>query len=47
LVYEDLQDREKATEYLQKALKCFKQAGSVKFIELTKKRLQEYQQQKE
>ncbi len=47
LVYEDLQDRGKATEYLQKALKCFKQAGSVKFIELTKKRLQEYQPQKE
>ena len=47
LVYEDLQDKEKAIQSLHKALKCFTQAGSVKFMELTKKRLQENLQQNE
>jgi len=47
LVYEDLQDKEKAIQSLHKALKCFTQAGSVKLIELTKQRLQENLQQNE
>ena len=47
LIYEDLNEKEKVVELLNKALKCFQQAGSANLIELTAKHLQEVLQGKE
>ncbi|MBP7333467.1 MAG: tetratricopeptide repeat protein, partial [Candidatus Cloacimonas sp.] len=46
-IYEELNDKEKFVELLTKAIGCFEQAGSIRFIELAKQRLQEYLQQTE
>ncbi|HNX02333.1 MAG TPA: tetratricopeptide repeat protein [Candidatus Cloacimonas sp.] len=47
LIYEDLNEKEKVVELLNKALKCFQQAGSANLIQLTAKHLQEVLQGKE